>query len=199
MAANTTHWIQVANKREFCPIFPGDTRIIMMYVPTLAMAGLKDIPKDELKTKLREEAPHFMRTLIDLQIPPATGRLRLPVITTSSKQAAEESNRDALEVFLEENTYYTPGAKVDFKEFFMRFQESIPAWEKTFWQKRQVAIGMPQKFPVGAGTANKRFIGNMSFEKCEIKEGMKPLVLDGKRLVISDKPYLIVEVNDIEG
>ena len=134
-----------------------------------------------------------MRTLIDLQIPPDSGRLRLPIINTSSKQAAEESNRDALEVFLEENTYYSPGAKVEFKDFFTKFHEILPVWEKTFWQKRQVSMGMPQKFPIGAGTGNKRYIGNMSFEKCEVEEGVKPLILDGKRLIMSDKPYLIID------
>jgi phage/plasmid-associated DNA primase len=33
---NTTHWVQCANNREACPIFPGDTRITMVFVPDLA-------------------------------------------------------------------------------------------------------------------------------------------------------------------
>ena len=37
--------------------------------------------------KLKEEAPHFMYTLLNMQLPPLTGRLRLPVVATPSKAA----------------------------------------------------------------------------------------------------------------
>ena len=30
---NTTHWVQCANRRENCPVFPGDTRITVIHVP----------------------------------------------------------------------------------------------------------------------------------------------------------------------
>ena len=32
---NATHWVQTANRRENCPIFPGDTRITMISVNAL--------------------------------------------------------------------------------------------------------------------------------------------------------------------
>ena len=32
---NATHWVQTANKREHCPVFPGDTRITAVYVSDL--------------------------------------------------------------------------------------------------------------------------------------------------------------------
>lgn len=179
MAPNTTHWCQMANSRDSLPIFPNDTRIIIMHVADL----LEEIPKGILLTRLKEEAPHFMRTLFDLQLPPTTGRLRLPIITTGSKEAAEEAGRDALEVFLEDNTFSVPGAKIDFKDFYMQFHDSLQGWEKTFWPKRKVAANMPQEFPIGVSSGNKRFIGNLSFEKTEVSPNTPRLILQDKKLV----------------
>ena len=95
--ANTTHWIQCANRKDACPIFAGDTRITMIYVPDL----IEDIPKKTLLPRLEEEAPHFMRTLMDMQLPPVVGRLRLPIVTTNHKQQAEQLSRNELEEFFD--------------------------------------------------------------------------------------------------
>ena len=57
---NTTHWVQCANRRENCPVFPGDTRITVIHVPDLLPD--QEIPKEKLIEKLTEEAPHFMYT-----------------------------------------------------------------------------------------------------------------------------------------
>ena len=38
------------------------------------------------------EAPHFLYTLLNLQLPPATGRLRLPVVETSGKASLARDN-----------------------------------------------------------------------------------------------------------
>ena len=180
MASNTTHWCQMANNRDSLPIFPGDTRIIIMHVADL----MNEIPKAILLTRLQEEAPHFMRTLFDLQLPAFTGRLRLPIITTSSKEAAEEAGRDALEVFLEENVYYVPGSKIEFKDFFMRFNDSLQGWEKTFWPKRKVATNMPTEYPIGVSTGNKRYIGNIDFQPAENNFDAPRLILHDKKLVL---------------
>ena len=52
--------------------------------------------------KLEEEAPHFMYTLMNLQLPPPIGRLRLPVVTTTSKAAREELNQSRPATFLDD-------------------------------------------------------------------------------------------------
>ena len=41
MVPNTTHWIQCANKSKHVPIFPGDTRVTLVFVPAL----MEEIPK----------------------------------------------------------------------------------------------------------------------------------------------------------
>jgi hypothetical protein len=85
---NTLHFVQTANEKSACPIFPGDTRITMFFVPPLK----SEIPKDLLTARLRQEAPHFMHTIMDLELPPIISRLRLPVVNTDGKLAtADES------------------------------------------------------------------------------------------------------------
>jgi hypothetical protein len=86
---NTTHWVQCANKRENCPIFPGDTRITVAHVPDL---GDRLIPKKELKERLKDEAPHFMYSVMNCELPEPTSRLRLPIVVTADKAAAQEAN-----------------------------------------------------------------------------------------------------------
>ena len=174
--ANTTHWIQCANQQDACPIFPGDTRITMIYVPDL----VEEIPKKILLAKLEEESPHFMRTLMDLQMPPVAGRLRLPVVMTNHKQEAEQFARSALEEFLAEHCHEIPGAKVLFAEFHEAFQKWLPAESRHQWGKIKTSRAMPTRFPIGAGTDNKKFIGNLAWEK----PGTLPL--DAKRYVRID-------------
>ncbi len=48
----------------------------------------KKIGKKKLLRLLEEEAPHFMYTLMHLELPPMIGRLRLPVVATASKREA---------------------------------------------------------------------------------------------------------------
>jgi hypothetical protein len=77
---NTTHWFQAANDQSFCPVFKNDTRIIVLNVPDLLSE--QEIPRQTLHERLRNEAPHFMYTLMNMELPPVIGRLRLPVIAT---------------------------------------------------------------------------------------------------------------------
>lgn len=81
---NTLHFVQCANELAACPADFDDTRITMIHVPPLAT----EIPKPLLISRLKEEAPHFMRTILDLPLPKPVGRLRLPAIQTSGKEAA---------------------------------------------------------------------------------------------------------------
>jgi len=158
---NTTHWIQCANRQDACPIFPGDTRITMIYVPDL----VEEIPKKVLLSKLEEEASHFMRTLVDLHLPPVVGRLRIPIVATRHKQEAEQFSRNALEEFLAEHCHEVPGSKVLLAEFHGAFHKWLPADSRHQWGKIKTSRAMPTRFPVGAGTDNKKFIGNLAWEK----------------------------------
>lgn len=86
---NSTHWIQCSNDLAYAPVSALGRRITMICV-----APLKDgeeIPKNILLAKLKEEAPHFLRTLLDLRLPTVEGRLRIPIIETPQKRQAEDN------------------------------------------------------------------------------------------------------------
>jgi hypothetical protein len=87
---NTTHWIQTSNIRGACPVETGDTRITVIEVLNLLPEQL--IPKEEMLKELKKEAPHLLRTLLDLPLPPVINRLRLPVIVTDSKLTLMRDN-----------------------------------------------------------------------------------------------------------
>jgi hypothetical protein len=91
-AESCLHWVQVANDRRFCPVFEGDSRIVMIHVEDKPD---EDIPWHTLREKLKAEAPDFLRTLLDLRLP-ATGhkRLFLPVLETEAKREAIAESKD---------------------------------------------------------------------------------------------------------
>ncbi len=92
MIPNKTHWVQCSNHLKHLPIFPGDSRITLIFVTAL----MDEIPKGVLLERLRAEAPQFTNTLLTIPIPPPTGRLHLPVIETAIKvQAVNEQNHVA--------------------------------------------------------------------------------------------------------
>ena len=157
---NTTHWIQCANKREACPIFPGDTRITVIFVPDVQ----DEIAKSVLIERLEREAPCFLKTLCDLQLPTVDGRLRLPVVGTASKQRAEELARSPLEQFIAEGTRHSEDEKILFSEFYERFREWLPEEERYQWTRHKVSRGLPDSLPTRTGVGNKLFILNVSWK-----------------------------------
>jgi hypothetical protein len=176
---NTLHFLMMANSQESCPVFPGDTRITVIEVPDL----VEDIPKPILLQRLQDEAPHFMRSILGPELPKMSGRLRLPVVNTVKKQQSEEMHRTALDLFLREQCYEVPGAKVVFSEFYEKFIETIDPSERHEWGKMRVARSLPSHFPYGASTGNKRCIGNVSFEKKpDDWEGSRPFICVSGRL-----------------
>lgn len=177
MIDNMTHWIQCANDIANCPVFDGDTRITMIFVDELPEGA--EIPKSLLMQKLEEEAPHLMRTLLDMTLPPPSGRLRIPIVSTQYKQHAEDKNRSSLLEFIKECVHPIPGELLPFAEFYERFIEWLPNEEKGAWSRQRVSKELPTKFATGRGTANKTFITNSSFV---LKEASEPAcyVLDGK-------------------
>ncbi|HZZ82325.1 MAG TPA: primase-helicase family protein, partial [Gemmataceae bacterium] len=174
---NTLHFIHCANDDRFCPVFPGDTRIDVIYVNPLKA----EIPKSILMDRLRAEAPHFMRTLMEMQLPPLMGRMRLPVIDGLSKQILQQLNRNPVESFLEEHCYQIPGEMVTFKEVYDRFAESLDFGEQKKWGHKSILKrSLPRHFPVGIGPNKQLWVGNLAFE--HVKQTKPPVVLHGGRL-----------------
>lgn len=179
---NCLHFVQTANYRDSCPIFPGDTRITAMYVGPL----MEEIPKPTLIRALVDEAPHFMATLMNLTLPTSDTRLRLPILDTAGKEQAAESNKNPLEEFIEESCFEVPGEKVAFKDFFSKFCESLSAFELASWNKRKVRQNVPDKFPVGISTGGQLYIGNMSATPIDVPPETPKYVSRGRLIKLEE-------------
>lgn len=161
---NTTHWIQTANSSSHCPTFPGDTRITMMYVHDLTQE--EEIPKPELLSRLEKEAPDFLGALMKLEIPPSTGRLRVPMISTVEKIQTQQSNRTPLQSFLEDKCFYVPGSVISVAEFYDVFSRYVDPDELPQWGKKTVNQMLPPQFPKGRlAKDGHHYIGNISFDR----------------------------------
>lgn len=153
---NTTHWVQCANKPSFCPIFPGDTRITVLYVGRPANI----IPKRELLKLLTDEAPAFLHTLLNADIPESNSRLNLPVISDNLKEEIAASNQNDLERFLLERCEYAPGYVITCKSFFDIFVGYLGGSRGEWTDNKVLSMLSPTKFPRGR-VASMSSIGNM--------------------------------------
>ena len=157
---NTLHFIQCSNDRDACLVSFGDTRTTMIHVP--AFVGTPEIPKAVLYDKLDEEAPHFMRTLVDIELPPAEGRLRIPFINTASKNRYEELMRDDLDAFIQDRCRVVPGEVVKLQDFYSAFIKTVPDTEIAKWNTNKISRRLPDELPTGAmGHDNVTYIGNL--------------------------------------
>ena len=177
LITNVSHWIQCSNEHSACPIFPGDTRIVVLFVDNLK----EPIPKKILIESLKEEAPKFMSYILNYQLPESNDRLNIPVITTADKRNIEDSNKRLLEIFIDESCYKISGGMVKFSDFYSKFVEWMgPTTE--YWSKQKVGKELPPQYPKGRLPATGQFfIGNITFDP-ELKEGIK-IVLNGDKLI----------------
>lgn len=118
---NTTHWVQCANHRKECPIFTGDTRIVAMFV----RKPDNIVPKTELRERLKAEAPQFLYTLMNMELPKHRDRLRLPIVVTQNKIDAAQANRDELQEFVDDALEKAEGERVSLPDFNERFKQSL--------------------------------------------------------------------------
>lgn len=179
---STLHLVQMANDRSSLPVFPGDSRITSMEVPLLE----KEIGKDELFEHLHDEAPYFMRTLMDLPLPKLNQRWRVPVIETQDKVAAIAANRSPLEAFIDDVCVDAPGEIVSFKEFCDRFIETLEKHEVHQWNRTVIRKGLPSTIPIGKWHGNKVCVGNISFDPDADKDSKSYFTLENGRLIKND-------------
>lgn len=177
---NSTHWMQCANDQGYCPIFPGDTRIVMSFV------GLPEnpIPKYELKQRLKKEAPDFLAAILAYDIPPPIGRLGIPIIATEEKKQSENANRSVLEEFLAECTHPIDGEVIKLSTLHERFVEWLPPslvneWTNIRFGREMVKLGYVKGRLMTAGA--QFHIGNISFEN--VSQKRPKIVLEGDKLV----------------
>jgi hypothetical protein len=154
---NTTHWIQCANHRQNCPIFPGDTRITVLHVPDL----MEMIPKKTLMPRLIDETPHFLYTLMNTLLPEPSDRLNIPVVVTESKTLSEEANRSVLQQFIDDSCQDAPGVLTLFRDFFNTFYESLTINEKDEWTTSRVLRELPPNHAISNENGNK-YVTNLT-------------------------------------
>jgi hypothetical protein len=116
---NTRHFVQMANRVEYCPVEPNDTRITMIYVPPL---GDAEIQSQELATRLRDESPHFLFTALNTELP-MYKRLRLPIVSTATKEQLQATRQTPLEQFLAEHCVTDADGTLLHKDFYRKFVE----------------------------------------------------------------------------
>ena len=179
MTRNVTHWIQCSNNHDSCPIFPGDTRIVVINVPTLRVEDM--IPKRVFMDMLESEASNFMSLILNYQIPNSHDRLHIPVITTSDKLNIEHSNKTLLEMFIDDCCKQVNGHSIKFGEFYDRFIEWMgPTTE--FWSKQRVGRELPPLYPKGRYPKTGQFyIGNITFDPLDEPDGK--YILSGDKLI----------------
>lgn len=177
---NTLHFIQCSNSPQACLVRSGDTRTTVLYVP--ALCG-EEIPKSVLKRELEKEASHFMATIMDVQIPPVEGRLRIPFINTAGKEQMEQQNLNPLEAFIDENAENVRGAIIKFSDFYKMFQNWLSGEEEGQWTRRRVTGTLPARiYPTGKyGGNGETYIGNIAWNT-NIPEESEELVLHNRRL-----------------
>jgi len=179
---NTLHFVQLSNHRSSLPVLPGDTRITALHVPTLE----EEIPRDRLHQLLREEAPHFMHTLLNFDIPEATGRLMLPVVETQGKLDAAADNVNELEQFIAEKCYDIPGQAIKFTDFKQTFLATLEVFQQSEWKERQIRAVVSEKLMYGKSkNHNQNIIANVSFDP-KAKPGV-PFVKDGALIKREDE------------
>lgn len=172
---NYTHWIQCTNEPSYCPVLPGDTRIILCNVEEIQT----EIPKPILLEKLEKEAPAIIHTIFNFDLPPIVGRLRLPIITTVSKQTQAEHNRSPVAVFIEDRMHSISGACVLYSETYQRFLEWL-GQESYEWTNRKFSRELTDAKVIKGrwGPEGQMHLGNLSFEKEE--SSGKFIAQDGK-------------------
>lgn len=160
MVRNMTHWIQCANEQKFCPILPGDTRVVIIEVPELTEV----IPKKTLMDQLKAEASDFLTELMRMSLPKSPDRLNIPPIRTEAKDALEDANRNELQVFLDEVCYEVPGEYVLVQDLYDTFTATINAQQSGRWSKIRMNRELPSRFPKGRHPSGVHIVGNLSFK-----------------------------------
>lgn len=164
MIMNTTHWIQCSNNRLACPIFGGDTRIVMIRVEPIDPLDL--IPEPQFLERLEAEAPDFLAHILHMEIPPTNDRLIIPVIESEEKRMVQVGNMSPIELFLTEECVYAPGHKVLWKTLYEQFLLWLDPKDHAEWTQIRTGKKLPARFPKGRSRENAQFyIGNVVLDR----------------------------------
>ena len=186
---NTTHWIHTANTHTACPVFPGDTRIVVLSV--LPFAAGEEISREDLMHQLREEAPDFLGYIFSISLPKPNGRMAVPCIDTHQKSALTSANQSPVDVFLNHKCIAEAGYVIQAKVLLQCFHEWLADTEEaSSWTSHMFYAALPPQHPKGLApwgggnyVVNLRLIEEHGFEMIDAKASRKvspsPLYVDG--------------------
>jgi hypothetical protein len=168
---NSLHFCQFSNTLRALDIPPGDTRITPVYVAKPDT----EIPKGILLDSLMAEASHFMRYLVDLNLPAPRTRLRLPFV--SIPESERRVYEDPLN-FIECVYAHIDGAKEKLEDVYCHFFTCLPERHQQGWDYESFCDIVKTAHPVGqacfkSGT-RALHIGNICYGRTV--EPSKPLV-----------------------
>jgi len=111
---NYTHFIHTANYRHFCPVYPGDARLVLFRVDPYQGEDLTW--KMKLCPLVDEEMPAFLYHLLhEIELPPSAGRLYLPVLETEDKRQAIAERMAEMQGWYEQLGEYARGGWIENK------------------------------------------------------------------------------------
>lgn len=135
---------------------------------------------------LSAEAPAFLHSCLNLQVPPSGNRLRIPVVDTPDKLSQMEFSQSELDLFIADNLVDCLGATVPFSEFWDRFSDSLRPVDQPRWSPRRVGREFKHHLYVKGryGQGGHIHIGNCTWKELAktTKPGIK-LVAQADRLV----------------
>lgn len=127
MEKNTMHIVQCSNDMNAVPVFPGDTRVVVINVPKLQ----KIIPKSQMIDALKKEGQQFLTELLNMIIPASPSRLRIPIIETAEKMALADSNMSDIERFIKEKVYLREGCVTSLSDVWASFCDTYSPMDLT--------------------------------------------------------------------
>jgi hypothetical protein len=146
----------------------------------------EDIPKKELMELLEGEAPHFMNTILNIDLPAVKNRMSVMLVDTYKRQQSQDMSRSPLETFINVKCHTAPGEKILFSEFYDRFILSLDPEDRFDWSKQKVSRSLPSDTPSGASEGrSQRFIGNLSWETAKYPDGL-PFICVNSRLKMKE-------------
>jgi hypothetical protein len=137
---NATHWMQCANDILYCPVFPGDTRVVVIRVAT----PKEDIPKYKLMELLKGEAKNFLSFLLKLELPPIHSRLAIPCLSTHDKVEMQQNNMSELELFTSLQCSPCQGELIEINEFHNAFLSWLPDDARNGWTLLKTSRNFPR-------------------------------------------------------
>jgi len=173
---NLTHWIQLSNDHNACPIFTGDTRVVAIELKPFTC---EEIPIDIFRGELKKNAPDFLAFILNLSLPKPVSRFGIPVLDTSNKQAMQERNKTMLELYIDEKCHLVEGASMTFSDFYNGFTLFLSDSIET-WSRIKVSKELPPSIIKGRSDANVVTLGNISSVACP-RDG-RYILKDGKLL-----------------